>query len=540
MIPMTDTFEDTLRLAASGDILPAMEQLLRIQDKDGRLVPLVPKPAQLNYFKNRTEADIVLKAAQLGFTTWVQGEFFIEAMVNPGMEVIYTAQRVDSAKRLFEITTRMYHAIPEALRPPTVSDSTQQRAMDFGGGQISTIEIGTAGSSSFGRGRPVHRYLATEVGFYEREEVLTMDGIVARIPFGGRRVEESTANGQEGTFFENWTRAQTSASDLTPHFYAWWWAPEYSIAEGTPAFKMFMKDPLTEEEAWLVKQHDLSIAQVAWRRWEMRKHRNVDFFQQEFPESAEQAFMAIGDAVFEPSDVRRLQEMATDAPVMRKPDAEGTDMLQVWQMPQAGRRYVIAVDQASGEQLDDRSRPIDYQVATVWDVGISSQCATFRGRVSQTAFADEIAELYTAYNYALVIDERNLAQYGFEDLLRQAGVLNLYMHPSTNPGGAPRVGWPMNVGTKPLLVDDFKELIAADGAITVRSSNLIHEMFNYRHMGTSKHRMGAAPGGHDDELITAMMAFVPEARRQAMIPFDPGPRGKIRRESTRRQGVKVL
>ena len=55
---MTDTFEDTLRLAASGDILPAMEQLLRIQDKDGRLVPLVPKPAQLNYFKNRTEADI--------------------------------------------------------------------------------------------------------------------------------------------------------------------------------------------------------------------------------------------------------------------------------------------------------------------------------------------------------------------------------------------------------------------------------------------------------------------------------------------------
>ena len=301
-----------------------------------------------------------------------------------------------------------------------------------------------------------------------------------------------------------------------------------------------MKDPITEEEAWLIKQHDLSIEQIAWRRWEMRKHRNVDFFQQEFPESAEQAFMAIGDAVFEPSDVRRLQEMATDAPVMRKPDAEGQDMLQVWQMPQAGRRYIIAVDQASGEQLDARSRPIDYQVATVWDVGISSQCATFRGRVSQTAFADEIAELYTAYNQALVIDERNLAQYGFEDLLRQAGVLNLYMHPSTNPGGSPRVGWPMNVGTKPLLVDDFKELIAADGAITVRSSNLIHEMFNYRHMGTSKHRMGAAPGGHDDELITAMMAFVPEARRQAMIPFNATPRGKIRRESTRRQGVKVL
>jgi hypothetical protein len=535
-----ESFETLLQRAARGDILPAMRELLRIQDKEGKLVPLVPKPAQLHYFNNRTESDIVLKAAQLGFTTWVQGEFFIEAMVNPGMEVIYTAQRVDSAKRLFEITTRMYHAIPEGIRPPNVSDSTQKLAMDFGGGQVSTIEIGTAGSSSFGRGRPVHRYLATEVGFYEREEVLTMDGIIARIPFGGRRVEESTANGQEGTFHDNWQSAINGTSDLTPHFYAWWWDPGYSIPRDNDAHTELMKRPIDEEEEWLMRNKQLNIEQIAWRRWEARKHRNMDFFQQEFPESAELAFMAIGDSVFDPADIRRIEESVSEPRVARMPDEDGVEMLHIWQMPQKGRRYIISVDQASGEQMDDRSRPIDYQVATIWDVGTSSQMGTFRGHVSQTTFADTIAELYNMYNHALVIDERNLAQYGFEDLLRSAGVLNMYMHPSTNPGGRPRIGWPMNVGTKPLMVDDFKELIEADGAITVRSKNLIHEMFNYRHLGKTKHRMGAAPGGHDDELITAMMAFIPEARRQAMIPFDEPNYDKLIKNSMRSRGVKVF
>ena len=473
---------------------------------------------------------------------WTQGEFFIEALVNPGMEVIYTAQRGDSAKRLFEITTRMYHAIPEGIRPPNISDSTQKLSLDFGRGQVSTIEIGTAGSSSFGRGRPVHRYLATEVGFYEREEVLTMDGIISRIPHGGRRVEESTANGQEGTFFDNWQGAVNKTNDLKPHFYSWWWAPEYAITKENEDYATYLKDPMTEEEQYLLSKHSLSVEQIAWRRWQARKHRNMDFFQQEFPESPRQAFMAIGDSVFEPADIRRLEGAVSAAPVTRMPDVDGNDMLQIWQMPQAGRRYIITVDQASGEQIDDRSRPIDYQVATIWDVGLSTQVGTFRGHVSQTNFASIIAELYNLYNYALVMDERNLAQYGFEDLLKQEGIVNLYMHKGSAPAYKPKMGFPMNVGTKPLLVDDFKELIAAEGAITVRSANLIHEMFNYRHLGSSKHSMGAAPGGHDDELVTAMMAFHPDARRQAMIPFDRGNRGKLRREGTQRrtQGAKVF
>ena len=71
------------------------------------------------------------------------------ALVIPGIEILYTAQRDDSAKRLFEITQRMFHNLPEGLRPEVVSDSTHMLQIKQGS-QVSTIEIGTAGSPSFG------------------------------------------------------------------------------------------------------------------------------------------------------------------------------------------------------------------------------------------------------------------------------------------------------------------------------------------------------------------------------------------------------
>ena len=55
----------------------------------------------------------------------------------------------------------------------------------------------------------------------------------------------------------------------------------------------------------------------------------------------------------------------------------------------------------------------------------------------------------------------------------------------------------------------------------VRSSNLLAEMLTYqyqRHRGAKY--MSAAAGAHDDELMSAMMAFDPAVRGRAMLAYN--------------------
>ena len=500
---MTDTLEDLSRRAAAGDTQPFTEAFIRLQDKEGKLVPYRPKPAQSHYMANRSEADIILKAAQMGFTTMLQIEFFVDAMFIPGLEVLYAAQRDDSAKRLFEITTRMYRALPEGIRPPNLSETTHNLKLDFGQGRTSTIEIGTTASKSFGRGRPVHRALFTEAAFYEGNEENTMAGIVARIPHGGRYVVESTANGQAGKYYRDYIQAESGLNGLKEHFYAWWWDTDYVI--DTPERISYSKDEQT-----LVEQHGLSMPQIKWRRWQIGHYDSMEFFQQEFPESPELAFMAVGDNVFSRELIDKARSGVRDA----EKEGLGGD-LRYWKGREVGRNYIISIDQASGNQVDTlRNNPTDFQVATVWDATSLEQCATLRGRISQQDLAEYVKELYKFYKEPLVVVERNHAQYGFFDLLRTQGVYNLYVH---NDG---KFGFPTNMATKPLIIENFAQVLRTDGACDIKSKNLLFEMANFRWLGRKgMGATGAAPGSHDDELITAMFAFWGEVRTQAYSSY---------------------
>ena len=137
-----------------------------------------------------------------------------------------------------------------------------------------------------------------------------------------------------------------------------------------------------------------------------------------------------------------------------------------------------------------------------------------RGRISQQDLAEYVKELYKFYKEPLVVVERNHAQYGFFDLLRTQGVYNLYVH---NDG---KFGFPTNMATKPLIIENFAQVLRTDGACDIKSKNLLFEMANFRWLGRKgMGATGAAPGSHDDELITAMFAFWGEVRTQAYSSY---------------------
>ena len=85
----------------------AAAELLKVRDKAGDLVPLVANAAQREFERRRGEKNVVLKARQMGLSTWVAGRFLLKTLSVPGTLTVMVAHTRESAEQIFRIVQRM-------------------------------------------------------------------------------------------------------------------------------------------------------------------------------------------------------------------------------------------------------------------------------------------------------------------------------------------------------------------------------------------------------------------------------------------------
>src|ERR1700753_2497136 len=59
-------------------------QILRIRTRDGNTEPLRMNAVQRAFEQHRGQRNIVLKARQMGITTWAAARFFLKTITRPG------------------------------------------------------------------------------------------------------------------------------------------------------------------------------------------------------------------------------------------------------------------------------------------------------------------------------------------------------------------------------------------------------------------------------------------------------------------------
>src|ERR1700679_3603042 len=89
---------------------------LRVRDREGRLQPLVANAAQLRFEERRGRQNIVLKARQMGMTTWVAGRFFLRTITRPGTLTLQVAHTREAAETIFRIVQRMWEELPDDMQ----------------------------------------------------------------------------------------------------------------------------------------------------------------------------------------------------------------------------------------------------------------------------------------------------------------------------------------------------------------------------------------------------------------------------------------
>lgn len=255
---------------------------LKILTKDNTLVPFRWNRAQVHFQANRTGRDLILKARQLGFSTFIQGEMF-RRTVTGTRATMTLAHDADTTAKLRLMADRFwlnckFGEIQPARKYANASLTTYP---EFD----STAAIATAGNVETGRGGTYSDFHGSEVAFWKDAERL-----IAGAMQGGNPdvVLESTPNGAQGFFYEKCMEALSGDSVWRLHFYPWWWDVAYQL----PGDAI---QP-TEEESALIAKHNLTDAQIRWRRSKRRELGRL--FTQEYPEDPITCFLTSGNSYF--------------------------------------------------------------------------------------------------------------------------------------------------------------------------------------------------------------------------------------------------
>ena len=458
--------------------------LLRIRNRSGEHVRLARNPAQIRFEAGRGQRNIVLKARQMGISTWVSGRLFLKTITKPGTLTVQVAHTQEAAESLFRMVHRFLEQMPKELRKGALRTSRASARQIVFPELDSEYRVVSAGNTGAGRGLTINNLHCSEVARWPGDASETLQGLKAAMPPVGELVLESTPMGAGGCFWQEWQEAP--ATGMVRHFFPWWMEDAYTgvaVAE----------DTLNDEERRLMREHRLTCAQIGFRRQLFADYRGLA--KQEYAENADECFLASGECIFERAAIdRRGTELS--GPIAERSNGQ----LQVWYPPVAGRQYLVAVDPAGGGTEGD------YSAVEVMDVLTGMQCAELRCKAGGYELALEIEKLAKEYNQALVVVERN--NHGSGILAYLTGVC-----------GYPRIfeqngqqGWLTSVLSRQVMIGALSAALLQTPQI-FSSERLLRECRTFvRHRNG---KMAAQNGEHDDCLMA--MAIALQVRGEAVL-----------------------
>jgi hypothetical protein len=444
--------------------------LLLVRTKDGWTAPLKANAAQREFERRRGQRNIVLKARQMGLTTWSAARFFLKTITQPGTLTLEVAHTQEAAEEIFRIVHRFVDWLPEELREgPLRTSRANVRQLVFPE-MDSQYKVVSAGDRNAGRGLTVQNLHCSELARWPGDPAETLAGLKATLSPAAEVILESTPDGVGGCFYEEWQNAD--ATGTVKHFLPWWLERRYR-AEAAE------KESLTEEERGLMTRHGLSLEQIGYRR-----RIRVDFrglAAQEYAEDEESCFRASGESVFE---LAAVEARLTDAPEPMERRRNGE--MEIWLPPVKDRQYLVAVDPAGGGCNGD------YSAIEVLELETGMQCAEFAGHLGAAELAGLVAETAREYHHAWVVVERNNHGSGvLAHLERAVGGVRLYCQ-----GG--QAGWLTTSVSRPAVLGRLDAaLVEAPGCFLSRK--LLAECRSFVRLQNG--RTGARGGTHDDRVM---------------------------------------
>ena len=471
---------------------------------------------------------ILLKARQWGGTTlvlvymaWMQ---LVRHVMFNGLLLGHQRMNSHNIKRMLELLVERYPR--EMVEPgdevPRLSGAGAPgvyRLTPSGG----IVVLGSALSEDAARGYDLSMAHLSEVAFWKDSDLHSPEDVVrtvsGTVPMAADTVVvmESTANGTGNLFHTEWERAVRGESDKTPVFVPWYEIALYrdNAVDDAAALWAAMDD--YERDLW---HSGLTLEMIAWYHRKRREYTAHSLMMAEYPTTAVEAFTSTDRCAFSMEDLERLRE-GCRAPraVGEVVPAAGRDgwkrprwvtgdkgLTQLWQQPERGHSYVVAVD------IGGLGGDSDWSVIVVMDSdrphGARPEVvAQWRGHVPHDVLAWKAVAMAQFYNQGLLVIESNTLDTSGTEGADGALLLNAigrsYKNLYRRDGGG--IGFHTNIRSKSRVIYMLKERVHL-GTVVERDAAAVDEMSAYQEMEAGT-RWEAAKGQHDDMVMTRAIAL---------------------------------
>ena len=514
-----------------------IEMAFVIVDKGKRTVPFFLNDVQQSFIDdlNQAIADylagtrialkfLILKGRQQGFTSVITAYQLACSITKKNFAGFTLADDADNTSTIFEDKARFpYSQLPEALKPTEKYNNRKEFHFEK---LNSKWRVATAGGKGVGRSKTLNFFHGSEAGFWDDLNAV-LGGVKPAITADSIQILESTANG-----FNDFKDLWDDDNNWENKFYAWWETKEYrqhfESSTKEQQFKASVKSGsqwIYERCRWLLLE-GLDWEQLYWyyQQWVDMK----ELVKQEYPCTADEAFLSSGATVFDVEKVIQRKEQLKDAspavgyiryqtdragdPIPGteyfEPDDNGS--LIIYEMPQKGVPYVIGGDTAEGGT--------DYCVGQVLDNTTGAQTAKWRGHTDTDLFAKEMFTLGNWYNTALISIEVNFDLHPVKELerLRYGRLYYREVIDDSTRRKERKHGWRTTTASRPPLIARLVSIVR-DSPELITDLDTLNEMLTFVRDDSGKPQ--AVSGKHDDCILALAIAH---AARDQQTYFSTG------------------
>ena len=276
-----------------------LNTLYKIKNDDAKIIRFRLNPQQKVLYEGFHKRNIILKARQLGMTTFCCILALDKTLFNKNTSCGVIAQTVGDARKFFRNKIKFaYENLPQIIRNQIKANNDNVNLYTFSNG--SSIEVGTSL-----RGDTLQYLHISEFGKICKEspgkaqEIIT--GAFNAVSQNGYISIESTAEGREGYYYDmtqdamkrHLSDAELSRLDFKFFFFPWYEDPSYTLdldMQLSPYYLDYFQE--------LESKHGIKLTQ-GQRVWYVKKAETQrENIWREYPATADEAFKASTEGMY--------------------------------------------------------------------------------------------------------------------------------------------------------------------------------------------------------------------------------------------------
>ena len=464
-----------------------------------------------NYEANRF--NLVLKYRQAGISTVTAAYAAVKtafALSGNPERVLILANKQETAVEFLNKITNFIKQLPD-WSSVSFDKASQKHVKLSNGSELKAV----ATSTDALRGYTPTIMILDEAAFIEGGQAL-WSACLAAIGTGGKAFLISTPNGLDEIYYEAYEGAVNSANKFKITHLRWWQDPRFNKdlrMIKTNDMITWIEKPENEKTEHIIKGANtlhfdviMKFIEEGYRphsTWYENMCRDMNLNRRMINQELECAFIGSGDNVIEGQVLRKQEETNVIQPVFK--DKEWDNNVWVWEMPQKGHRYILALDVSRGDSEDATGM-------CIIDYDTFEQVLEYHGKVPPDMAAQIVDHYGRMYNALSTFDITGGMGIAATNKLKEMGYpKNLFHYDNTADDSMfympPADATPgINFASKnrrSQIIAALEEAIAR-GGFKIRSERLIAELkkFIYKN-GRPDHMKGS----HDDLIMALGMCL---------------------------------